>query len=62
MEYYKRRKEAIDLIDKLYSEGCDTDLIGYNLTNLYGLGDVFVKRRIEQLKKFSPVKEEVKQI
>jgi len=52
MDYYTRKTEACNDIDKYIKEGIDINIIYFKITTKYGLSEKFVDRRIEQLKLF----------
>jgi len=49
MDYYERRKQAVQYIDRLYKSGCDVGTIRLNVEQIYGFGKRVVEDRVNLL-------------
>lgn len=48
-DYYERRKQAVNYIDKMLSANVETPIIKYEITKLFGFSGRIVDERINQL-------------
>lgn len=53
MSYYQQKRKAYNDIDELFKDNKSQDAIIFVIANKYGFGELFVKKRLELLKRLT---------
>jgi len=53
VDYYKEKRMAFNMIDKLLSEGVNIEIIYFKIETIYGFSKKLVDSRLESLKKIT---------